>query len=107
MRLVHWFVDGNRFASSCCRVFFCGQSAMSPAQKEAYEENKLKMRKAIADPALVDESELVRKYSRHSLKISRASTDDERRCCNIPHVSYGAHRTRKADLVASCPGLCN
>ncbi|CAN0598175.1 unnamed protein product, partial [Ectocarpus sp. 12 AP-2014] len=25
------------------------QGAMSPAQKEAYEENKLKMRKAIAD----------------------------------------------------------
>lgn len=33
---------------------------MSPAQKEAYEENKLKMRKAIADPALVNESEEVR-----------------------------------------------
>lgn len=34
---------------------------MSPAQKEAYEENKLKMRKAIADPALVDETEQVPK----------------------------------------------
>ena len=32
---------------------------MSPAQKEAYEENKLKMRKAIADPALADETEQV------------------------------------------------
>lgn len=32
---------------------------MSPAQKEAYEENKLKMRKAIADPGLVDETEQV------------------------------------------------
>lgn len=32
---------------------------MSPAQREAHEEGKLKMRKAIADPALVDESEQV------------------------------------------------
>lgn len=32
---------------------------MTPAQREVYEENKLKMRKAIADPALVDESEQV------------------------------------------------
>lgn len=36
---------------------------MSPAQKEAYEESKLKMRRAIADPALVDESEQVRKHT--------------------------------------------
>lgn len=35
---------------------------MSPAQKEAYEENKLKMRKAIADPLLVDETEQVRRH---------------------------------------------
>lgn len=33
---------------------------MSPAQREAYEENKLKMRKAMADPDLVDEMEQVR-----------------------------------------------
>lgn len=33
------------------------QDAMSPAQREAYEETKLKMRKAIADPDLVDETE--------------------------------------------------
>lgn len=41
---------------------------MSPAQKEEYEENKLKMRKAIADPALVDETEQVRKFSRGPVK---------------------------------------
>lgn len=32
---------------------------MSATQREAYEENKLKMRKAMADPALVDEMEQV------------------------------------------------
>lgn len=32
---------------------------MSPAQKEAYEEGKLKMRKALADPDLIDEMEEV------------------------------------------------
>lgn len=30
---------------------------MSPAQRESYEEMKLKMRKAIADPDLIDETE--------------------------------------------------
>lgn len=50
----------TRFSSVTHRVFIIvWQSAMSPAQKEAYEENKLKMRKAIADPALVDETEQV------------------------------------------------
>lgn len=32
---------------------------MSPEQREAHEESKLKMRKAMADPALVDEMEQV------------------------------------------------
>lgn len=37
----------------------CLQNAMSPAQREAYEEHKLKMRKAMADPTLVDEMDQV------------------------------------------------
>lgn len=32
---------------------------MSPAQREAYEDSKLKMRKAMADPELVDEMDQV------------------------------------------------
>ena len=32
---------------------------MSPAQREAYEDSKLKMRKAMADPSLVDEMDQV------------------------------------------------
>lgn len=35
------------------------QSSMSPAQRDAYEDNKLKMRKAMADPELVDEMDQV------------------------------------------------
>eukprot|EP00903_Cladosiphon_okamuranus_P019159 g17622.t1 len=46
-------VKGSKWASGSKHA----KSAMSAAQKEAYEENKLKMRKAIADPALVDETE--------------------------------------------------
>lgn len=38
------------------------QDSMSPAQREAYEESKFKMRKAIADPDLIDETEQVHQW---------------------------------------------
>lgn len=38
---------------------YVSQGSMSPAQRDAYEDNKLKMRKAMADPELVDEMDQV------------------------------------------------
>lgn len=50
---------------------------MSPDQREAHEESKLKMRKAMADPALVDEMEQV---------------------CGIRITFWGLHIVRIAEL---------
>lgn len=77
---IYFHLEADRVARlvcTCCqppyctvrRCVFVWQSAMSAAQKEAYEENKLKMRKAIADPALVDETEQVRQDSPGSPKM--------------------------------------
>lgn len=75
---------------------------MSPAQREAYEEMKLKMRKAIADPDLVDETEqvsynlwsivvgcahfaeyMVRKESRSAVSVSIYSLSLRRALLNV------------------------
>lgn len=43
----------------CDDMPYVSQGSMSPAQRDAYEDNKLKMRKAMADPELVDEMDQV------------------------------------------------
>ncbi|CAN0065830.1 unnamed protein product, partial [Sphacelaria rigidula] len=48
---------------------------MSPAQRESYEEMKLKMRKAIADPDLIDETEQAKIERRRRLE-SAVEGDD-------------------------------
>ncbi|CAN0125126.1 unnamed protein product [Ectocarpus fasciculatus] len=53
------------------------QGAMSPAQKEAYEENKLKMRKAIADPGLVDETEQMSSEDIERRKRLESAVEDD------------------------------
>ncbi|CAN0590324.1 unnamed protein product, partial [Ectocarpus sp. 12 AP-2014] len=50
---------------------------MSPAQKEAYEENKLKMRKAIADPGLVDETEQMSSEDIERRKRLESAVEDD------------------------------
>ncbi len=71
---------------------------MSPAQKEAYEENKLKMRKAIADPALADETEQVweklvlRRVKRGHFHLVR-------------YVPNGIGRCLRLGTIAEYPGL--
>ncbi|CAM9163208.1 unnamed protein product [Discosporangium mesarthrocarpum] len=46
-------MEGNEWASTVKEV----QGSMTTAQKEQYEENKLKMRRAMADSKLIDEME--------------------------------------------------
>lgn len=66
-------IKGSEWASSSKEV----QGSMSPAQRDAYEDNKLKMRKAMADPELVDEMDQMSSEDIERRKRLESAVEDD------------------------------
>ncbi|CAM9159587.1 unnamed protein product [Ascophyllum nodosum] len=92
-------VDGREWGTASRDA----QEAMSPAQREAYEDSKLKMRKAMADPSLVDEMDQMSSEDIERRKRLEAAVEDDDWSAVIDGQTKGTEDSKDAQPTVEAP----